>query len=69
MMAFLSRRLRRWLLFAVGLPLFGGLLEAAGAALEQRSGETKLTRSMRGARRTLRRYERGPLARRHVRGG
>ncbi|HVM27398.1 MAG TPA: hypothetical protein VM433_06965 [Mycobacteriales bacterium] len=35
--AFLSRRLRAWLLFAVALPLGGRLVEALGGRLTERN--------------------------------
>ncbi|CAN5242052.1 hypothetical protein BH20ACT9_BH20ACT9_11070 [soil metagenome] len=48
MWAFLSRRFRRWVLLAVAMPLLGRALERAGGAIEERRGETSVTRGMRG---------------------
>jgi hypothetical protein len=48
MWAFLSRRFRRWVLLVVALPLLGRALERVGGALEERRGETPVTRGMRG---------------------
>lgn len=64
MWAFLSRRFRMWLFFAVGAPVFGWLLRKVSETLEARGGETSLSRGMRGAGDWLRRRERGPVARR-----
>ncbi len=44
MWAFLSRRFRRWVLLAVAVPLLGRALERAGGAIEERRGETSVTR-------------------------
>ena len=44
MFALLSRRLRRWLLIAVGVPLTAWLLERVGAAL--RAGIWKIAEPM-----------------------
>ena len=59
MWALLSRRLRLWFLLAVGVPIVGWLLEAVANRMEARSGETALTRRMRGGRSWLRQHERG----------
>ena len=48
MWAFLSRRLRRWVLLVVAVPLLGRALERVGGALEERRGESSLTRGLRG---------------------
>ena len=57
--AFLSRRFRLWVMFAVGVPLLRRLLGGAGDALEARRGESALTRGMQGGGRYLSKYERG----------
>ncbi|MDP8958985.1 MAG: hypothetical protein M3N51_07260 [Actinomycetota bacterium] len=63
MWALVSRRLRLWLLLALGAPLVGWLLGKAGDAVEARSGATKLSRSLHRGRDWVRRRARGPLAR------
>lgn len=56
--AFLSRRFRLWVLFAVGIPLVRRLLGGAGDALEARKGQNALSRGMQGGSQYLTRYER-----------
>lgn len=46
MWALFSTRLRTWVLFTVALPLGGVLARAIARRLEQRHGETRLTRSL-----------------------
>ncbi len=58
MWAFFSRRLRLWLMLAVGLPVLRRLLGGAGDALDSRRGPTRLSRSLRGSGNYLSRYER-----------
>ncbi|MDP8977396.1 MAG: hypothetical protein M3N17_02240 [Actinomycetota bacterium] len=48
MWAFLSRRFRRWLLLVVAVPLLGRALVRVGEVLEERRGETLVTRGLRG---------------------
>ncbi len=68
MWAFFSRRFRTWLFLALGAPVAEWLLGKAGDTLEARgSGETSLTRGLRGAQDFLQRHERGPIARRRRR--
>lgn len=43
MTALLSTRFRRWLFFAVGVPLGAWLLQRTGETLEARSGPSKVT--------------------------
>lgn len=62
MWAFFSRRLRLWLLLAVGAPVLGWLLGRIGDAIEARNGPTRLSRLLQRARGWLRRRTRGPLA-------
>ena len=47
MFALLSRRLRRWLLIAVGVPLAAWLLERVGAALHRRNPHSRAGRTLR----------------------
>ncbi len=58
MWALLSRRLRLWLLLAVGVPVVGRLLEGLANRMEARGGETALTRRMHSGRQWLRQHER-----------
>lgn len=64
MWAFLSARLRLWLLFAIGAPVLSWLLGALGDRLEARGGPTSTSRALKKGRDWLRRRTRGPLARR-----
>jgi hypothetical protein len=57
----LSRRLRAYLLLALGAPLVAWLLDAVGRRLEARRGPTKVSRTLRWGGRKLRRKARGPL--------
>lgn len=58
MWVFLSRRLRLWLLIAVGLPFVRRLLGGLGDRLEATRGESALTRGLRASDRHLSRYDR-----------
>lgn len=62
MWAFLSARLRLWLLAAVAAPVLSWLLGAIGDRLEARSGPTSASRTLKSGRDWLRRRARGPLA-------
>ena len=64
MWAFASRRFRTYLLFAVGAPVAGLLLTKVGEEIEQRTGETPVTRTLHKTRAVVKRVERGPLSRR-----
>lgn len=64
MWAFLSARLRLWLLLAIGAPILSWLLGALGDRLEARSGPTATSRGLQKSRDWLHRHSRGPLARR-----
>lgn len=66
MWAFLSRRLRLWLLLAVGAPLLAWAAGRIAEALERRRGENGVTRTLRYADGWLRRRTRGPLRRRRA---
>jgi len=56
--AFFTRRFRLWLLFAFGVPILRRVLQGVGESLEQRQGETSLTRGIRSGHRHLERYDR-----------
>ena len=56
--AFLSRRLRLWLLLAVGVPLVRRLLGRAGDTLEARGGHSSVSRGLKATSQHLTRYER-----------
>jgi hypothetical protein len=62
MFAFLSARLRRWVLLAVALPVAAWALDRAGTTLEQRQGSTRVSRALRGSGGILRDF--GPRGRR-----
>lgn len=64
MWAFFSRRLRMWLILAIGAPVLGWLLGKLGDVIESRSGPNSFTRTLHTGRRWLQRNARGPLARR-----
>jgi hypothetical protein len=56
--AFFSRRFRLWLLFALGVPVLRRVLADVGDTLEQRNGQTALTRGLRTGHEQLARYDR-----------
>jgi hypothetical protein len=62
MWAFLSARLRMWLIMAVAAPLVGWLLGRLGDLIEARRGPTALSRVLKSGRNWLRGRSRGPLA-------
>jgi hypothetical protein len=49
MWAFFSRRLRNWMLLAVGLPAAAWALDRLGGKIEQRWGPSRGSRVLRGA--------------------
>jgi hypothetical protein len=53
----IPKPLRRWLLFAVAVPVVALLLEKAAEAIAHWRGESRTTRIMREPRRWLRRNE------------
>ena len=53
----IPKPLRRWVLFAVAVPIGAWLLERAAEMIAQRRGESRTTRVMREPRRWLRRTE------------
>jgi hypothetical protein len=62
MWAFLSAKLRLWLVLAVVAPLVGWLLGKVGDAIEARRGPNAFSRVLQSGRRFLRGRSRGPLA-------
>lgn len=62
LIAFLSKRLRLWLLLALGVPLLAWLLGAIGDRIEARTGPTRTTRALRKTKGWLSRRASGPLA-------
>lgn len=61
-MAFLSARLRMWLIVAVAAPLIGWLLGKVGDLIEARRGPNGLSKVLRTGRDWLRGRSKGPLA-------
>ncbi len=64
MWALLSRRLRVWLILAIGTPVLGWLMGRIGDAIEARRGPGTASRTLQRGRDFLLRRSRGPLARR-----
>jgi hypothetical protein len=62
MWAFLSARLRMWLILAFVVPLLGWLLGRVGDLIEARRGPNALSTVLQKGRSWLRRRSRGPLA-------
>jgi hypothetical protein len=62
MWAFLSARLRMWLILAIVAPLLGWLLGRVGDLIEARRGPTTLSKVLQKGRGWLRRRSRGPMA-------
>jgi hypothetical protein len=62
MWAFLSARLRMWLILAIVVPLLAWLLGRIGDLIEARRGPNSLSRLLHSGRGLLRRRTRGPLA-------
>jgi hypothetical protein len=62
MWAFLSARLRMWLILAIGAPLLAWLLGRIGDLIEHRRGPNPTSRVLQRGRGWLRRNARGPLA-------
>lgn len=56
--AFFTRRFRLWLLFALGVPVLRRVMGEVSDSLEQRKGETTLTRGLRSGHDHLARYDR-----------
>lgn len=57
--AFVSRRFRRWALFAVGVPVAAWTLDRIGEEMEHRRGESGTTQALRSAGDWLHRHQRG----------
>ena len=66
MLALLSARFRRLMIFMIAVPIGGRLLEAVGRRLEHTAGPTRASRTMRSAGRTAGRFSRGPLRSRYA---
>lgn len=64
MWMFLSRRLRQYALLAVAVPAVAYVLDEVGQTIEERRGESGLTRGLRRGGDMLRSRGRGPVARR-----
>lgn len=64
MWVFLTRRFRQYLVLAFGAPIVAYLLDGVGRSMEKRRGPTRVTRALRSGGDVLRRYGRGPIARR-----
>jgi hypothetical protein len=62
MWAFLSARLRWWLVLAIGAPLLGWLLGRIGDVIESRRGPNSISGVLQKGRGWLGRRARGPLA-------
>jgi hypothetical protein len=62
MWAFFSRRLRMWLILAVGAPVLGIVLGKVGDLIEARRGPNTVSRVLRTGRRWLQSRAKGPLA-------
>ncbi|HVM00250.1 MAG TPA: hypothetical protein VM324_13240 [Egibacteraceae bacterium] len=60
MWAFASKRLRRWVIVAVGVPVAAWTLDRLGERLEERGGETYLTKVIGNAGDWLHGQQRGP---------
>lgn len=61
MWAFFSRRLRMWLILAVGAPVVAWVLGKIGDVIESRRGPNGVSRALQKARAFLQRRSRGPL--------
>jgi hypothetical protein len=64
MWLFFSRRLRMWLMLAVGVPVAAWLIGRIGDAIEARKGSTTVSRGLQTAGGWLQRRATGPFARR-----
>lgn len=62
MWAFLSARLRWWLILAIGAPVLGWLLGRIGDVIESRRGPNSISKVLQKGRGWLRGRSRGPLA-------
>jgi hypothetical protein len=64
MWVFLSRRLRMWLILAIGVPVTAWVLGRIGDAIEARQGPNRASRGLQTLRRWLGNWATGPFARR-----
>ena len=64
MWAFFSKRLRMWLILAVGVPVAAWLLSRIGDAIESRKGPNRVSRGLQTVGGWLHRRSTGPFARR-----
>ncbi|MCU1626768.1 MAG: hypothetical protein JWP64_1717 [Pseudonocardia sp.] len=62
MWAFLSKRLRMWLILAVAAPVVGWLLGKVGDLIEKRRGPNAVSRTLHQGRGWLQRRTKGPLS-------
>jgi hypothetical protein len=62
MWAFLSARVRWWLILAIGAPLLGWVLGRIGDLIESRRGPNPVSRMLQKGRGFLHGRSRGPLA-------
>jgi hypothetical protein len=62
MWAFFSRRLRLWLILAIGAPILGWLLGKVGDLIEARRGPNTASRMLQRSRGWLGRRAKGPFA-------
>lgn len=62
MWAFFSRRLRMWLVLAVGAPVVGFVLGKVGDLIEARRGPNAVSKVLHTGRRWLQRRSKGPFA-------
>lgn len=60
----LSKRVRQWVFFAVGIPVAAWAMERLGDRLEENKGESQVSRGLQAGGSWLHRHERGPAARR-----
>jgi hypothetical protein len=66
MWAFFSRRLRMWLILAIGAPIVAFLLGKVGDVIESRRGPNAVSKVLKKGSGYLRNRTTGPLARRGV---
>jgi hypothetical protein len=64
MWVFLFRRLRVWLILAVGVPLLAWLLGRVGDLIESHRGPNRVSRALQTMRGWVQSFGTGPLARR-----
>lgn len=62
--ALLAKPVRKYALFALGVPVAAWALRNLGEEIEERKGETRLTRALESTSGVLDRRSRGPIAER-----